>query len=81
MPVERKTASPIALANQLENPRFPQLQAFAKERVQNNFPTFNHVIPAQAGNQFSLGRWFPARAGMTKIAGLTAFGKLFQTRS
>jgi hypothetical protein len=48
------------------------------ERVQNNFPIFNHVIPAQAGNQFSLAYWFPACAGMTKIAPLTAFGKLFQ---
>jgi len=51
------------------------------ERVQNNFPIFNHVIPAQAGNQFSLAYWFPACAGMTEIARLTAFGKLFQDYS
>jgi hypothetical protein len=56
-------------------------QTGAKEWVQNNFPIFNHVIPAQAGNQFSVAYWFPACAGMTEIAPLTALWKLFQDSS
>jgi len=34
------------------------------------FPISNHVIPAQAGNQNTATNWFPACAGMTKIAAL-----------
>jgi hypothetical protein len=53
----------------------------AKERVRINFPISNHVIPAQAGNQNTRKSWFPACAGMTKNAAITAFGNLFPTRS
>jgi hypothetical protein len=50
----------------------------AKEWLQNNFPIFNHVIPAQAGNQYSKENWFPACAGMTRTDALTTFGELIQ---
>ena len=46
-------------------------QAAAKERSRNNFPNSVRasifVIPAQAGNQLSMGFWVPAYAGMTKL--------------
>jgi hypothetical protein len=58
----------------------------AKEWLQNNFPIFNHVIPAQSpglaqagpGNQYSKENWFPACAGMTRTDALTTFGELIQ---
>jgi hypothetical protein len=49
------------------------------ESVRNNVPNSNHVIPAQAGNQFPLVLWFPACAGMTKIVVITESGNCLET--
>jgi len=39
----------------------------------------NHVIPALSEGQIVRENWFPAYAGMTNIAALKTFGKLFGT--
>jgi hypothetical protein len=41
--------------------------------VRDGSRIFNHVIPARAGNQFSLAFWVPACAGMTRTDARTTF--------
>jgi hypothetical protein len=52
-----------------------------RNQSRKNFPNVARasvlVIPAQAGNQFSLAFWFPACAGMTWLK----IGMLFWTHS